>query len=121
MQVLELGCGTGLCGITLARHFNTVVTLTDGDLNVVPLIRRNVCRNLNPGREGADVDTPAMPPVGAVAGVSSGHLEYPLCTANTASVFRLFGHVKPIGSCSNMFTMTHKHPMSVLGAPHQLD
>lgn len=46
IRVVELGAGTGVCGLSLAVHTGVgTVTLTDGDPNVLPLLRHNVWLN----------------------------------------------------------------------------
>ena len=46
VRVVELGAGTGVCGLSLAVHPGVgTVTLTDGDPNVLPLLRHNAWLN----------------------------------------------------------------------------
>ena len=44
-RILELGSGTGLCGILLAKIGAEQVVMTDGCMNAVDVIQRNVERN----------------------------------------------------------------------------
>lgn len=45
-SVIELGCGTGLCGIVAARQGASRVLLTDGNRDLLPRVERNVAANL---------------------------------------------------------------------------
>eukprot|EP00980_Cylindrotheca_fusiformis_P009900 scaffold2190_cov72-Cylindrotheca_fusiformis.AAC.4 len=46
-RILELGCGTGIVGLTLAKQLpECSVTLTDSETKLWPLLRRNIEANL---------------------------------------------------------------------------
>jgi predicted nicotinamide N-methyase len=53
-NMIELGCGTGLCGLMLAKALNVHVTLTDLP-ELMPLLRRNVARNFIDEKSGESV------------------------------------------------------------------
>lgn len=40
LRVLEIGCGWGLLGVYLAKHFQCQVTCTDLDENVLPIVQK---------------------------------------------------------------------------------
>lgn len=46
IKLIELGCGTALCGMMIARTlpYTTDVTVTDIE-KLMPLVQRNICRN----------------------------------------------------------------------------
>lgn len=60
-RILELGCGTGLCGIVAARLGAREVTLTDGNSDLLERVESNIAANLPNVPSSVDVRVRQLP------------------------------------------------------------
>ncbi|KAG0363948.1 putative methyltransferase-domain-containing protein [Gamsiella multidivaricata] len=85
INVLELGSGTGIVGLAVARMLSAKglkakVVLTDKD-NVVPLLQRNVAKNASPG---IHIDTQVLD-WEAISGINADATNTPAADGSSAS------------------------------------
>jgi len=62
ISILELGSGTGLCGLMVARAISRCHVIVTDLPNLMPLLQRNVARNFEGNDEKKNGDSPNSPP-----------------------------------------------------------